>query len=759
MKFYTLLAVIILCCQSASAQSYTLSGTVTGKTDNTPLIGATVFVVKGDTKARTQTGINGEYTINALSKGIYTVTVSFIGYRTVQDTIAIDKNISGLNYALKPQDAEMHEIVVTGTGTEHYLKDAPVQTEVISGKALREYSGRSIEDILGGLSSSITFSPNDMGSNIQLNGLKNDYVLILLDGRKINGDIGGQNDLNRINMNNIDRIEIVKGAVSSLYGSDAIGGVINFISKKEKDKFSVSNTSRVGEYADINQANNVTWNHGRLSSSASFALKHTDGWRNTTQEWHRSKLIENSVTKTINRSTNYTVSGDLTYKVNNRLELNADASFYEKWTYRPTGEPLWRVNGFYYRDQTYGTGAIYKMPNKNIVTLDISFGKYDYFYDYTEREYTNYFDANGDRIVYYPGDRILQSSQRRWMVNLKGVFHLGSQNTLNVGMENIYEKLVSPFRLEGDRASTYSISGYAQNEWNPTKKFNITGGARLVTHKEFGYSVSPKISAMYKLNNFNLRTTYSNGYKVPTVKELYYRYYTTLMSKYKAYYGNTDLKPQKSNYYAANIEYIIPKFKASVTAYHNRIRNMISLQHTETSYEDKLLLVEETMKYVNLSKARTYGVDITFEGQLPYNFRLGGSYSYLDAKAQRTDDAEAADYMQYVHMNSTSRHNTSVKASWTHSWNRYRLGVNLNGRYQSKRFYTSDGNAKGFQLWRINTSHSLLNKKRIKLDMNLGVDNIFNYIDRTPFGHNRGTTSPGRNYYASVTIKFQNSDK
>jgi len=757
MRFYLLLAAIVSCCQLANAQNYRLCGTITDKKDNSLLIGASVSV--DPIKRTTQTGLNGEFSINNLPQGTYQITISFVGYENIQDTIRLDKDFLNANYALEPMVVSMHEIVVTGTGTEHYLKDAPVQTEVISGKALQEYSGRSIEDILGGLSSSMTFSQNDMGSNIQLNGLTNDYILILLDGRRINGDVGGQNDLNRINMNNIDRIEIVKGAVSSLYGSDAIGGVINFISKKEKDKLLASNTSRVGEHGDVNQSNNVSWNHRKLSTSTSFAFKHSDGWRNTTQEWHKNKLVENSVTKTVNRSTNYTVSENLVYKVNKKLELNADASFYEKWTDRPMGNPLWRPNGFYYRDQTYGGGAKYNLPNKNTLTMDLSFGRYDYFYDYVGREYTDYFDKNGERIVYYPGDRIIQSSQRRWLGNIKGVFHIGKQNTLNTGVEYIWEKLVSPYRLDGDRAITYSVSAYAQNEWNVTKEFNITAGVRYGHNKDFGNTFTPKVSAMYKLGNFNLRATYSNGYKSPTVKELYYHYYATLMSKFKAYYGNTDLKSQKSNYYATNVEYIVPKFKISVTAYHNRIRDMISLQHTQTSYEDKLLMVEETMKYVNLAKAKTYGVDFTFEAQLPYDIKLGGGYSYLHAKAQRTDDETAEDYMQYVYINGTSRHNVTVKASWSHSWKKYKLGVNLNGRYQSKRYYTSDGDAKGYQLWRVNTSHSILNKKRIKLDMNAGIDNIFNYIDRTPFGRNRGTTSPGRNFYASVTIKFRNSDK
>lgn len=104
----------------------------------------------------------------------------------------------------------LQEVVVTGTGTQHLLKNAPVQTEVITAKMLRNYGGRSLQDILAGLTASFAFNEDDMGAQMQLNGLGNDYILILVDGKRIHGDVGGQNDLNLIDPHNIEKIEIVK---------------------------------------------------------------------------------------------------------------------------------------------------------------------------------------------------------------------------------------------------------------------------------------------------------------------------------------------------------------------------------------------------------------------------------------------------------------------------------------------------------------------------------------------------------------------
>ncbi|WP_373721090.1 TonB-dependent receptor, partial [Bacteroides heparinolyticus] len=207
-----------------------------------------------------------------------------------------------LLYAMQPLGAQsilkdekelsllLNEVVVTGTGTEHYLKDAPVQTEVITGKALEQYQARSIDDLLSALSPSLTFHDGDMGSHVRLNGLSNDYILILINGKRMNGDIGGQNDLNRLNPANIERIEIVKGAASSLYGSDAIAGVINIITKRNREKLELTSNTRIGEHGDVRESASFGITLDKVKSVTGLNFRHTDGWQNTDKEWYQNQL-------------------------------------------------------------------------------------------------------------------------------------------------------------------------------------------------------------------------------------------------------------------------------------------------------------------------------------------------------------------------------------------------------------------------------------------------------------------------------------
>ena len=173
---------------------------------------------------------------------------------------------------------QLDDVVITATGTPHTLKNVPVQTEIISRKQIEQLGAASFEDILSQLSAGFDFNAGDMGSQMTLNGLGNNYILIMIDGKRLNGDNGGENDLGRIDPHNIDHIEIVKGAGSALYGSDAMAGVINIITRKHDDQaLYLENTTRGGSYMDLRQHNSIGFSIGKFTSLTTFQLQHTDG--------------------------------------------------------------------------------------------------------------------------------------------------------------------------------------------------------------------------------------------------------------------------------------------------------------------------------------------------------------------------------------------------------------------------------------------------------------------------------------------------
>ena len=199
------------------------------------------------------------------------------------------------------KEKTMKELVVTATGTQHTLKDVPVQTEVISRKMLDSFGGKSIEEILSSLTASFAFSEGDMGSQMQLGGLGNSYILVLVDGKRLHGDVGGENDLGLIDPQNIERIEIVKGAQSALYGSDAMAGVINIITKKHTEKgFYADNSTRYGMYNDLRQHNIFAFNIGKIGSQTNFQMQRNDGWQNTAEEYAEGMVLTDSKNKTVN---------------------------------------------------------------------------------------------------------------------------------------------------------------------------------------------------------------------------------------------------------------------------------------------------------------------------------------------------------------------------------------------------------------------------------------------------------------------------
>ncbi len=663
----------------------------------------------------------------------------------------------------------LQEVVVTGTGTQHLLKNAPVQTEVITSRMLKNYNGSSLQDILSGLSASFAFSEGDMGSQMQMNGLGNAYVLILVDGKRLHGDLGGSNDLNMIDPHNIEKIEIVKGASSALYGSDAIAGVINVITKKHNQGLLLENSTRVGSYGDVRQHNGLGFSIGRLKSYTNFQTQHSDGWQNTSVEdpAQTEFLVLDSRNMTVNRWTNWQVSERLTYEPVKGLEFYAEGSAYWKRIYRPCGKYAAvdvKTYDMQYLNQSLAAGGKWQMSKKSELTLDVNWDRHAYSYYYTAITLGDGYDPKGNYTPYYPyfpDDIQLQSNQRRTMAHLKGIFSLPFDNRLSAGLEWRRDQLEAPMRVEGGNADDHTEALYVQDEWGRKLGsgvgIQLTGGLRLNHNGEFGWRLTPKLSGMLSLgDNWRLRATWSQGFKTPTPKELYYRYVRYMNGTY-LYLGNTSLEPQTSNYYALSAEWNWRGLNVTVTGYLNHVDNMIALVTIPNSQAPAEYIVQydprKCRQYQNLESARIRGIDVSVRYQISKEWTAGLSYSYTNAKAEQYDSNH--DKLKEVVIDGSAHHKGTWYATWNHAFGKdYRLGLGLYGRMSSERYYQLNGNGKGYQLWRLTTNHEFGHSKKMTYRLEAGIDNIFNYVDRTPHGLHLGTTSPGRTVFATLTVRF-----
>lgn len=672
---------------------------------------------------------------------------------------------------------QLGEVVVTGTGTAHYLKDAPVQTEVITRSMLRNYSGRSISDILTALSPGFDISSSDMGGRITMGGLSNSYILILLNGRRLHGDLGGQNDLSLIDPLDIERIEIVRGASSSLYGSDAIAGVINVITRRKTKQIplSIDNTTQVGAFGGLRQHNRLQLQLGQLHSDTKYSGARSDGWQNSTQEYYRNKLYENSTTKTESAFDNNRISQAFSYTPSAHWSIAADGMYYLKHIYHEPGLPRFRSYNLRYRDFSLGASAEYKQEGKFSLTFLADYSRHRYFYDY----YDNYIDESFEHkiidgkdtrvpkhTVYYPGSSSLESDQGQFNATLKTIIPFNEKHLFSAGVEYRLDDLYAPKRMVKAREANYTLSSYAQDEWNILPKLNLTAGARLVHHQAFGWHLTPKASLLYKRGDWRWRATYSWGFKTPTIKELYYFYERPIMSKVRLYIGNERLKPQRSQYASASVEYRHEGWQFSLTPSVNNVWDMIALVAVPIppGYAgDEGNDYDGAMQYINMEQAFIGNLEFSAAYTSPRGFALGASYSYTLAQAHLVDEEASKNAQKPItevrNIDGTANHHANLFAKWGHTWGKYSLGVGIYGKGQTERYYKEYGNAPGFFLWKLSTDHTIALSGGWHLEAALGIDNLLNHVERHPYGYNFGTTTPGRTLFLSLSFGYKTGKK
>lgn len=653
-------------------------------------------------------------------------------------SIEIDKikNKNNLKITLLDKPFKLSEVVVTGTGTHSYLKDSPIHTQVFTQKEIINSGSTSLEDILRNMNSSITYSESH---GIVASGFSGRNILILVDGNKLNGDTSGQTDIERLDMSKIKRIEVVRGSASALYGSEAMGGVINIITQNPTDDISVTTTNKISRKGQFFSSSVVEIKNKKFTSQTSYQRRQTDGWQLSPYEW--TKKWNSDGTPQVKPTDKQAVTGyysdnvrqKFTFTPIPKLTFNATGTYYNKKQKRKEQVPSYKYN-MHYKDYNVGAGAIYRLPKKlGSISLNTYFDNYEYEKDYFK-----------DDKKILAGESTLSKRQRYSNTDLKGAFRLGNHK-LSTGINFTNDYLKNPEKLDHSK-SAYTLSLYAQDEMKFFKSLSVIAGFRALHHKEFKNRFVPSLSTMYAWEHFNVRLSYAGGFRAPDLMELYYN--NEGMGGGTVNHSNPNLKPEKSNSFTFSTEYFNKYFTISASTFITFIDDIIQRVSVDEQYPHEG--DSNHYQYQNLNRARSRGFDLGIQALLISDLSLGINYSYLDARNMNpSKNPDVRD----KYLNGSSRHTGSVNMNYAKHWEKYKLNVNFNGHLQSSAFY-ENMNARAYSLWNIITTHTIKGIKHFTPTLSVGVDNVFNFRDTKPFLMRYATTSPGRSFFASLTLKL-----
>ena len=650
----------------------------------------------------------------------------------------------------------LNPVVVTGSGHHQRLKSTATPVRVISSQEIAELGITTFDAALTRMMPQVSMAPNSMGSQLRLNGLGNKYILILINGQKLSGDISNNVDLNRINMSRVKRIEVLDGAASSLYGSDAIAGVINIITDQPTSSVcSVGNSTNISGHGVLTESATLDIYQNGFGSYTSFTHDRADSYRNNDLEYVKGSDTDTqqSIAPLFTGYRANVFGQKFTYAPNQHWALNAGLDYSYKITDRPNTHPAISGGTDYemrYKGFRWNVGGIYKFSTKNSLQVNFTTDRFRYGKEYDVETKSN-----------QVGDYVQSKKQRMMEGQMKAILSLTKHSTTIVGADWRKDYLTA---TSGNiDPHVYSLAAYAQHEISFLKDFTATFGLRLTHHETFDQHLTPKATLKYAPGNFCFRATYSAGFRAPGLDELYYHYFSVNRGKAQISFGNQNLKPEKSHYISLNAEYRTQAVAFSLTGYINRINDMVEKQNIDVDDATRLMLLSEFPEmtqeqadkmvsyalYQNRDQGDVKGLLLNTSMNLFEGFNLSANYAYTYARSKSDDE--------WTVLDRSIRHTATIAANYHRSWRHYELNVNLSSRLQSKTYYTGNyEDAPGHGVWNLHTTHRF-DIARLVLEPSLGIDNIFNKVDRRIDSSTRkyALYSPGRMMVAGLKIQFK----
>jgi outer membrane receptor for ferrienterochelin and colicins len=685
---------------------------------------------------------------------------------------------------------QLDELVVTATRNERTLGALPMPVLLVGKPQIQAMGSVRLNDVLTEQPGLVVVPQvNGLGNGIQLQGLNPDYTLILMDGEPIIGRFTGSLELSRIAVGNIRQIEIVKGPSSSLYGSDALAGVINIITDRpEGTKGSVN--ARYASFNTLDVNADFGFKKDRLGVYAFVNRYRTDGY----------DLSPQSFGKTVAPFSNYTFNTKITYQFTPAADLSVSfRRFDERQNFG------FEVDNAGARIRTFGEGTTGDW-NMNTVFSQRFTNRFKMIGRlYATRYHTStWLNRESDGELYYT-DYFEQTFLRP---EANAEWFLNDRNILTLGAGAIRESVQTSRYGDDEQRLQFTHYGFFQHEWLPSGKLSVISGGRFDYNSIYGSQFSPKLSARYELSpSVALKVSSGVGFKAPDFRQVYFNFlnaaggYSVLgtevapdrlrdlanAGQIQAYFFDPatlgSLEAERSWSVNAGATWQVqPRLQGEINLFHNSIDNLIETQAVAITTNNQTIY-----SYRNIARAFTQGLEINGSYALSKNWTLAGGYQLLFAKDKdvlaevrngnvfyrdpNTLVTQRLQRNEYVGLYNRSRHMGNIKlfyqdakTGWEGSIRliyrgRYGVGA-LQGNIQGENIPPSDVNSNGL-LDRYDAfvrGYGLLNVAvgktvRQNFRLQLGIDNVLNHTEPVFIPN-----LPGRIVYASVGYRFQKKE-
>ncbi len=596
------------------------------------------------------TNNRGEFSLN-LPEGKYSISASLAGFASIDNRI-LEVTSANPPVSLMLEISSFREkVVVTATKTETPLAQIGNSTSVVSGEELASRSMFVLSDTLRDLAGISVAQSGGTGqlASLFLRGGESDYTKILVDGIIMNESGGAYNFANFSTLS-IDRIELVRGPQSALFGSDAMGGVIQVFTRRGKSEGLSPKPSIAvegGTYATLRYGAALEGSSERIDYFTSFSRFDADN------------NIDNA------SFNNTSITGNLGVKLAGKAELRAifRSEAGRAGTPGPTefGRP--DLDAYYRFKNLAGSLAFTHRPTA-WWTQKLSYAVND------SRQVNANLKDSGSYVPRYQGREAPNprfdftyynlNETRRQKISYQGDFFLPGGHLLTAGADYEYQSgIVGDPSFDLVNASRNNFGSYVQNQWALKNRVFTTIGVRLDHNESFGLFASPRLSVALlarkptgnsAIGMTRIKANFGLGIKEPTLLESY--------STSIYYMGNPDLLPEKSTSFDAGIEQHFKSGRSvlELTFFHNHFRDQIGFAITDYA--------TFAGSFFNIGKSRARGIEAALRQELFWNFEISGTYTFLDSEIlESANDSDPA-FAKGQWLFRRPRHSGSIDLRW-----------------------------------------------------------------------------------------------